>query len=171
MTRTSRCRKLTKFSLTTFIISMSATPPISPPAPSNTILQTAVLLSSCGITSNPSVLIPSSAIPSTSKFPNTSLPTADNKTAADGSPCDTRTRWAASTMFRPTPPDDSVMVPGDVECKPMELTLSLRIFDCADMSTAAEPITTNLAGGCQKSQQYTLQSKKRIDLPQRENFY
>ncbi len=127
-------------------MSISATPPMRFPKPSRTMLHTADFRP---LVITPFVRIPILRISSKSRRPNESSPTEETSTVSEGRlwNFETETRWAASAIFRPTPPRWRATVPGDVECRPPELSVSGIVLACATTSTAAEPTTTSLAAG------------------------
>lgn len=136
--------RLTVFPSSDSIISISATPVMSPPSVSNIMLHTADGFPGMGI--NPSVLISIRE----SSFRKTSLmissPTGDTRTGACEIDFLDRMRCVASAMFLPTPPGERNTEPGVVECKEWVASASgcLRALDV--ISIAAEPIITKGEG-------------------------
>ena len=99
---------------------------------------------------SPSVRNPIFSDSETSSCPNASSPTGDNRIVecANSFECDDKIRWAASAMLRPTPPDVRETIPGVVVCKLLLERAAPGMGSArAVMSTAADPTTTNLAGG------------------------
>lgn len=95
---------------------MSATPLIMWPEPSSSRLQTADELATSP-SNIPSDRIPILRISSISKLPKISCPTGDTSIVVEHCSAEyaDNTRCAASAIFLPTPPSDSVTLPGKVD--------------------------------------------------------
>ena len=97
------------------IISISATPVISPPSMSSTILHIADAFPGAKI--KPSVRMPISESSFRKTPPMVSSPMSETRTGVWEPDLLDRMRCAASVMFLPTPPGERVTEPGVVECK------------------------------------------------------
>jgi len=97
------------------IISISATPVISPPPVSNTILHTADGFPGARI--KPSVRMSISERSFRKTPPMVSSPISETRTGVWELDLLDRMRYAASAMFLPTPPGERDTDPGVVECR------------------------------------------------------